>query len=78
MISLHALTGVDSATTMHIKAYVINTRVIFLIDCGSSSNFIDVGVVKKMGFTLTEVKGIEVMVANGEKLEVNYIYVSGC
>lgn len=73
IISLHALTGLDNTATMRIQAAMKNTKVIFLIDSGSSNNFIDIRVVKKLGLDLSEIKGIELMVANGEKLKVTYM-----
>lgn len=73
VISLHALTGIDSAATMRIQATVGNIKFMVLIDSDSSSNFIDWKVMRNMRLYGKPVKGAEVMVANGDKMLVNSV-----
>lgn len=43
-----------------------------LVDSGSTHNFIDISLAKKLGLELSPVKKVEVAVANGFKIQVKY------
>lgn len=75
VISLNALTGLDNGETMCIKAKVKNAQLIFLIDTGSSCNFIaqEYGEeIETQSFCSSEYGCHS---ANGEKLQINHICI---
>ena len=68
IISLHALLGLEDSQTMRIKGTIKQLQVILLIDSGSTYNFIDQSLVKRLRCHLHSVLGASVIVANGDKL----------
>lgn len=66
-ISLHALNGNTSETTLRIKATVKGREIILLIDTGSTHNFLNSSTAEKLHCTLEEDKPMQVSVADGYK-----------
>ena len=75
-ISVHAINGIVSKgyKTMRVTGHVNKRDLHILIDSGSTHNFLDVEMAKKLGCTLTSINPIRVDVANGSSLS----YVSAC
>nr|CAD1820600.1 unnamed protein product [Ananas comosus var. bracteatus] len=69
-ISMHAISGSLSAQTMCLKGLLKRQPVTILIDSGSTHNFIDRELAKRMHYQIAEEKHFEVMVANGEKVAI--------
>lgn len=67
-ISLHAIAGSLSPRTMRIHGKVLNCSVVILVDTGSTHNFLDPMIAKKVGLEVNAGKQIEVRVANGERM----------
>ena len=69
IISLHALSGTDGFQTMRIHGHVKNQKLVILIDTGSTHNFVDQTVIKRVGGHLQAISNFMVTVANGEKIK---------
>lgn len=67
-ISIHALTGIPSYSTMQITGTMGTRTLHILVDSGSTHNFIDEKLVKKLNCPMTSVKAMKVTVANGNQL----------
>ncbi|KAK3025591.1 hypothetical protein RJ639_042630 [Escallonia herrerae] len=67
-ISIHAISGLRNPQTMRIQGKIDNKHVSFLIDSGSTHNFLSTRIAKKMGLVPSCEGDLEVIVANGEKL----------
>ncbi|OMP06305.1 Retroviral aspartyl protease [Corchorus olitorius] len=69
-ISAHALTGAvtEGYETMRVTVFVGKRHLHILIDSGSTHNFLDTNVAKKLGCKITQVKPMKVDVANGNSL----------
>ncbi|XP_071725748.1 uncharacterized protein [Rutidosis leptorrhynchoides] len=67
-ISLNALTGVSDYQTMRVTCQVNKTVVQILIDSGSTHNFLDINVAKKLGCTIKKGDTIPVMVPGGNTM----------
>ncbi|XP_074297152.1 uncharacterized protein LOC141627838 [Silene latifolia] len=68
LISLNAISGYHSYQTMRVHGKVRNNTIHILIDSGSTHNFCDQSVAKKLGCKVTHTHPLEVSVANGETL----------
>ena len=66
VISLHALLGTGDSQTMRVKDHIKQQPIIILVDSGSTHNFINQSVVKKLAWPTQFITGIGVFVANGE------------
>ena len=66
---LNALTGTLKPTTMRLMAWIGKHEVSLLVDSGSSHNFVNPNVMKRVGMRGSEIESFDVMVANGEKLQ---------
>lgn len=73
LISIHAISGSSSRgfRTMRITGRVGKKAVHILIDSGSTHNFLDVHLAKKLGLYLTSFNPVMVDVADGNRLECN-------
>ncbi|XP_042027248.1 uncharacterized protein LOC121774436 [Salvia splendens] len=71
LISIHAINGSPSRgfRTMRITGRVSKKAIHILIDSGSTHNFLDLHLAKKLGLQLTPVKSVMVDVADGNRLE---------
>ena len=64
-ISVQALLGSENCQTMRLQGRIKNQLVIVLVDSGSTHNFIDSTVAKRLGCALHTIKELQVTVANG-------------
>lgn len=65
-LSLHALTGICSFSTMRIKGSKGTITLFLLIDSGSSHNFLDSKLAKQFGCELDTIPALKISVANGK------------
>ena len=67
-ISLHAISGLQGPRTMRVKGWIGPSKVVLLVDSGSTHNFISPTVASRAGFIPTKERNLDVMVANREKM----------
>ena len=69
-ISVHAISGMGTVgyKTMRVTVFIRKRPLHILIDSGSTHNFLDVNVAKKLGCKLEEIGPMKVDVANGSSL----------
>lgn len=67
-ISLHAIMGSRSSSTIKIQGWLKNKPISVLVDSGSTHNFIAQSLVKQLRLPVTPCSEFKVQVANGEKL----------
>ncbi|GJV46329.1 putative nucleotidyltransferase, ribonuclease H [Tanacetum coccineum] len=72
-ISIHALTGLPSYSAMRIKGAMGNRQLHILVDSGSTHNFIDVKLKRKLQCTVKDIPSLNVSVAGGKQLQCNQI-----
>nr|GEY20097.1 hypothetical protein [Tanacetum cinerariifolium] len=72
-ISLHTLNGIQSYQTLRVIGMVGKTQIHILIDTGSTHNFIDTKVAKKVGCLVQNTCPLQVSVAGGKPLVSNNI-----
>ncbi|XP_022032945.1 uncharacterized protein LOC110934059 [Helianthus annuus] len=68
LISIHALTGIPSFSTMQVVGNIGTKTLQILIDSGSTHNFIDEKLAVKLGCVMKDIEGMKVGVANGSQL----------
>ncbi|XP_074317936.1 uncharacterized protein LOC141654717 [Silene latifolia] len=68
-ISVHALAGQTHCQTMRIPGQVGRRTLSILVDSGSSHNFIDTEISKKLALKLEAIPSFNICVANGGKLQ---------
>lgn len=73
-ISVHAMADVKGPRTMRIGSWIKGRRVVVLIDNGSSHNFINLRITRKLNIQSTKVDPFFVRVANGEKLHCDTLF----
>lgn len=64
-ITLHALSGWDTSTTIRLRATVKGQGLVALVDSGSTHNFIGEKVAHGLKLKETTMKAFDVTVANG-------------
>ena len=69
-ISLQAYWGTDSCNTMRMQGKIKNQSIIVLVDTGSTHNFMDSTIAKRLGCRLHHIQGLHVTVANGDTVRV--------
>ncbi|XP_071716761.1 uncharacterized protein [Rutidosis leptorrhynchoides] len=67
-ISLSALTGTSTYQTMRITGHIRNQGVHILIDSGSTHNFLDSNMAKRIGCQLKDIDPMHVIVPGGHKI----------
>ncbi|KAJ1381359.1 Retrotransposon gag domain [Sesbania bispinosa] len=67
-ISLHAISGVRESHTMQLQAKVSGVNVLVLVDSGSTHNFLHEGLIPSLGLEVLKRSGLQVYVANGERV----------
>ena len=72
-ISLNALTGVHNYRTMRIKGTVGKHKIHILVDSGSTHNFVDVNVAKKLGCKIISTCPLAITVGDGYKTASNSV-----
>lgn len=73
-ISVHAMAGVNGPHNMRIESWIKSQQVMVLNDNGSSHNFINQKIAKKLGLLETKVDPLRVKVASGDKLTCEVLY----
>ncbi|KAK0571245.1 hypothetical protein LWI29_013061 [Acer saccharum] len=68
-LSLNAMYGISKPSTMRLMAWVGKFKVSMLVDSGSSHNFINTNIVRKIGLRGAAIEPFDMKVANGEKLK---------
>ncbi|KAJ8751836.1 hypothetical protein K2173_026032 [Erythroxylum novogranatense] len=68
-ISFHAITGVPNPQTIRVKGKLKGKEVIVLIDGGSTHNFIEQGIVTKLGLPIDTNRRFQVMIANKDRVD---------
>ncbi|KAI9162349.1 hypothetical protein LWI28_026440 [Acer negundo] len=68
-LSLNAMSGVSKPSTMRLMAWVGKFEVSMLVDSGSSHNFINANIVRKIRLQGAAIKPFDVKVTNEEKLK---------
>lgn len=71
LLSLHALSGCTTASTIHLNGRISNYPVIILIDGGSTDNFVQQRITKFLELLSVPTSTLKVMVGNGETLDYN-------
>ena len=64
---------IGDSQTMSLYGKIKNTQVVLLVDTGSTHNFMDQRLVRRLGYLTQLITGIGVSIANGERLWVNQI-----
>ena len=64
-ISLNAMHGVQTYRTMRVKGTVGKHAIHILVDCGSTHNFVDISVAKKLGCQIVKTCPLAVTVGDG-------------
>lgn len=72
-LSLNAMTGVSSYQTMRVTGMHDKKLLQILLDSGSTHNFLDLDVAKKLGCKLERVTSMPVTARGGTRLEAPYI-----
>ena len=72
-ISVNALTGVANFRTMRVTGYHKKTALHILIDNGSTHNFLDINMAKKLGSLITLMDVVNVVVTDGTKLQITSV-----
>jgi len=67
-ISIHALTGIKTADTMHLTTSVAGTSIRALVDSGSTHSFITADTARRLGLQPALCPSLTVGVANGERV----------
>lgn len=67
-ISLHAITGRQHPKTMRLVGWIGTQRLVILVDSGTTHNFVDSSVCKKVNLSICREQRIKVRVANGEEV----------
>lgn len=60
--------SVGTANTMRLQGKIKNQKVIILVDTGSTNDFIDATMVRKLNYTIQPLLGVSVTVSNGEQI----------
>ncbi|GJX72498.1 hypothetical protein Tco_0309669 [Tanacetum coccineum] len=72
LISLNALNGMNTYRTMRVKGCMGRNVLHVLVDSGSTHNFLDLQVAKKLGCRLRKICPLDVSVANGNVMFSTY------
>lgn len=67
-ISLNALSETEVPNTIKLKGESKKNQMTILLDSGSTHNFLDLEIAKKMGCLIAEASPMRVMIANGNHL----------
>ena len=70
-ISMQALIGTDGHQTMRLTGKVKNQSLVILVDIGSTHNFLDQAMAKRLNCDLHDIPGLKVTIANGEMIQTH-------
>ena len=68
-VSLSAMTGISQPQTLKLKGHIKKNNVVVLINSGSTHNFLDAIVARRLNIFSFPLPKMKVMVANGKKIE---------
>ena len=68
-ISIAAITGIAQPQTLKLKGYIKKQSVIVMVDLGSTHNFVDVNVAKRLNIFTYLIANLKVMVADGKRID---------
>ncbi|XP_076942382.1 uncharacterized protein LOC143612235 [Bidens hawaiensis] len=74
VISINALLGLHSYSTMKVQGSVGTRRLYILIDSGSTHNFVDIRVAKKLQCVVKDVKPLTISVADGKQMVCSQVF----
>jgi hypothetical protein len=66
-ISLAAITSITQTQTLKLKGHIKNDNVIVLIDTGSTHNFLNIKIARKLKLFVYPVPNMKLMVAEGKQ-----------
>ncbi|KAI6694685.1 hypothetical protein NL676_022395 [Syzygium grande] len=72
-ISLHAILGKASGTTMKLKGSLMGSLVLILVDSGSTYNFISLSLVASMNIPIEKIVPFGVQIGKGEVIRCNQV-----
>ncbi|VFQ77747.1 unnamed protein product [Cuscuta campestris] len=72
-ISFHAVNGIAGYQTMKVTGHFGKKSIQILIDLGSTHNFLDINLARKLGCRLEAISSQPVTVANGSTLSCQYV-----
>jgi len=70
-ISLATITGITQPQTLKLKGHIKNDNVTVLIDIGSTHNFLDIKIARKLKLFVYLVPYMKAMVVDEKKLEMS-------
>ncbi|KAK4491757.1 hypothetical protein RD792_002532 [Penstemon davidsonii] len=73
LVSLHAMSGIQNFNTMRVTGSCNNKPIHILVDSGSTHNFLDIEVAKKLECRLTSTPAFVVAVADGNMVHSNFM-----
>ena len=76
LISVNALTGTTSFRTIRVTGYYKKKPLHILIDSGSTHNFLDAHVAKKLGCRIEVIPSLNVVVVDGNKVQISNVVKS--
>ena len=68
-VSLSAMTGISQPQTLRLRGNIKNNNVMVLVDTGSTHNFLDSTMAKRLNLFTFPMPNMKVMVADGKKIE---------
>ena len=68
LMSVHAIVGATRHQTLRIRGNIKKKAIIILIDLGSTHNFLDVMVAKRIGCIIQQDKPLMIVVVDGTKI----------
>ena len=72
-ISIHALSGSQSFQTIRVTGLYGRTPLHILLDSGSTHNFLDITLAKRLGCRMEEIPAQSITVADGYNLQCLYV-----
>ena len=72
-ILVNALTSVANFKTIRVTGYHKKKALHILIDSGSTHNFLDTNMAKKLGYLITLMDVVNVVVVDGTKLQITSV-----
>lgn len=75
-ISIHALFGSSNLQTLQLRGRIKKQDLPILVDSGSTHNFLDLTLAKRLGLKLIPIKAMNVAVADGFKVSAQFLIKS--
>lgn len=68
-VSLSTVIGISQSQTLKLKGHIKKSNVMVLINTGSTHNFLDLTMAKRLNIFMFPMPNMKVMVADGKKIE---------